>query len=149
MATELSLSPAFSNATHRLSISTSSQSSPTSSTSSLTTPTFGLGLRIQRTSEEVRPKIEELDEDELGNAKEIPLALDGCSGRSPDGEVKPKRGRGRPRIHPKPSPGAPTKFPKGHHRSKTGCRTCRRRKKKCDEAKPECECCQAARDWRS
>jgi hypothetical protein len=48
-----------------------------------------------------------------------------------------KRPRGRPRKHPKISPETMSKITKG--RSKTGCITCRRRKKKCDETKPGCE----------
>ena len=48
-----------------------------------------------------------------------------------------KRPRGRPRKHPKISPESMAKITKG--RSKTGCITCRRRKKKCDETKPGCE----------
>lgn len=47
-----------------------------------------------------------------------------------------KRPRGRPRKHPLPEPTATPKATKG--RSKTGCITCRKRKKKCDEAKPRC-----------
>lgn len=48
-----------------------------------------------------------------------------------------KRSRGRPRKHPiNPVPNG-QKVTKG--RSKTGCITCRRRKKKCDEAKPRCK----------
>lgn len=47
-----------------------------------------------------------------------------------------KRPRGRPRKHPKPTPESQAKIAKG--RSKTGCGTCRRRKKKCDEARPYC-----------
>lgn len=49
-----------------------------------------------------------------------------------------KRPRGRPRKHPivPPLP-AGSKVTKG--RSKTGCITCRKRKKKCDEAKPKCK----------
>lgn len=70
-------------------------------------------------------KIEELDEDNEIKAPPLPL-------NSP---VEFKRGRGRPRKHPVPSIDN-TKITKG--RSKTGCMTCRRRKKKCDEAKPEC-----------
>jgi hypothetical protein len=49
--------------------------------------------------------------------------------------VTAKRPRGRPRKHPKLE--AVAKITKG--RSKTGCITCRRRKKKCDERKPGCE----------
>lgn len=47
-----------------------------------------------------------------------------------------KRPRGRPRKHPLPSSTVAAKITKG--RSKTGCITCRKRKKKCDEAKPRC-----------
>lgn len=53
-----------------------------------------------------------------------------------DLSVPVKRGRGRPRKHPLPPPGTVPKAVKG--RSKTGCLTCRRRKKKCGEEKPEC-----------
>ena len=45
-----------------------------------------------------------------------------------------KRKRGRPRKHPV----IPIKPKNG--RSRTGCITCRKRKKKCDETRPECEC---------
>jgi hypothetical protein len=47
-----------------------------------------------------------------------------------------KRPRGRPRKHPKLNPEDRAKIAK--NRSKTGCITCRRRKKKCDEQKPGC-----------
>jgi hypothetical protein len=50
-----------------------------------------------------------------------------------------KRPRGRPRKNPSTNiPVLASKVTKG--RSKTGCITCRRRKKKCDETKPECKC---------
>ncbi|OWO97910.1 transcription factor Cys [Marssonina coronariae] len=51
-----------------------------------------------------------------------------------------KRPRGRPRKHPKPTPESLSKVAKG--RSKTGCITCRKRKKKCDETKPGCLNCE-------
>ncbi|KAJ6786853.1 hypothetical protein PWT90_06202 [Aphanocladium album] len=51
-----------------------------------------------------------------------------------------KRGRGRPRKNPVSAPANGAKVTKG--RSKTGCITCRRRKKKCDEAKPGCMNCE-------
>ncbi|KAI9746002.1 MAG: hypothetical protein M1818_000683 [Claussenomyces sp. TS43310] len=54
--------------------------------------------------------------------------------------VRIKRPRGRPRKHPGPSPESLAKVAKG--RSKTGCITCRKRKKKCDEAKPRCMNCE-------
>jgi hypothetical protein len=44
------------------------------------------------------------------------------------------RGPGRP---PNPNKPAPS-IKKAKVRTKTGCTTCRRRKKKCDEAKPSC-----------
>lgn len=47
-----------------------------------------------------------------------------------------KRPRGRPRKHPIPCE-SENKIAKG--RSKTGCITCRKRKKKCDETKPRCK----------
>ena len=47
-----------------------------------------------------------------------------------------KRPRGRPRKQPLLSPDVQIRIAKG--RSKTGCITCRRRKKKCDETKPHC-----------
>ncbi|KAH8819044.1 fungal-specific transcription factor domain-containing protein [Xylogone sp. PMI_703] len=50
-----------------------------------------------------------------------------------------KRPRGRPRKNPLP-PASDAKVVKG--RSKTGCITCRKRKKKCDEAKPRCNNCE-------
>jgi hypothetical protein len=47
-----------------------------------------------------------------------------------------KRRRGRPRKHSEIPRVLESKIPK---RAKTGCLTCRKRKKKCDEAKPNCE----------
>ncbi|KAJ5141456.1 hypothetical protein N7526_002451 [Penicillium atrosanguineum] len=82
------------------------------------------------------PKVEELEEDiqsikqsDVGNGEDIAGA-----------PVTVPRKRGRPRKHPLPSPGGQVKVTKG--RSKTGCITCRRRKKKCDESKPACLNCQ-------
>jgi hypothetical protein len=45
------------------------------------------------------------------------------------------RKRGRP---PKPKPELDIESKRPKNRSKTGCRTCRSRKKKCDETKPKC-----------
>ena len=50
----------------------------------------------------------------------------------------PKRGRGRPRKNSISALSSPTFKAKTFVRSKTGCMTCRKRKKKCDERKPEC-----------
>lgn len=83
------------------------------------------------------PKLELLEDDDLclDEVKEAPLSF------LPDGTesapVKAKRPRGRPRKHPLTPVVTTNKVTKG--RSKTGCLTCRKRKKKCDEAKPRCE----------
>ncbi len=86
------------------------------------------------------PKLEPMDDidmADLSDVKEgiIPETPETSSSTSTPAQVK--RPRGRPRKHPKPSPEALAKVAKG--RSKTGCITCRRRKKKCDETKPGCE----------
>ncbi|KAJ5551155.1 hypothetical protein N7535_000902 [Penicillium sp. DV-2018c] len=77
------------------------------------------------------PKVEEV-EDELSSIKQD-VESTGV------GPAVPRK-RGRPRKHPLPAPGGQAKVTKG--RSKTGCITCRRRKKKCDETKPACLNCQ-------
>jgi hypothetical protein len=85
----------------------------------------------------VVPKVEELDGNDLPlDVKfNIDTIEDAAARMSPEAVVG-RRPRGRPRKHPKASPTTLAKPPKG--RSKTGCRTCRRRKKKCDETKPIC-----------
>ncbi|PUU72698.1 fungal-specific transcription factor domain-domain-containing protein [Tuber borchii] len=108
-----------------------SSSSASSSTSS--PPQMSSSLAEDQMSENgVATKIEDLgDEDMLKNVPPL---------HSPTEAGEPsKRGRGRPRKHPLPPFGAVQKVTKG--RSKTGCITCRRRKKKCDETKPECNNC--------
>lgn len=82
------------------------------------------------------PKLEPMDDDlRLDELKAAPLAPTAESD-APTSHAKQKRPRGRPRKHPlTPIIGA-SKVTKG--RSKTGCITCRKRKKKCDEAKPRC-----------
>lgn len=81
------------------------------------------------------PKVEPVDEDirldEITEAPPTPVP----SNTSPT-TIKTKRPRGRPRKHPLAPAVAANKITKG--RSKTGCLTCRKRKKKCDEAKPRC-----------
>ncbi|PMD42765.1 hypothetical protein L207DRAFT_424534 [Hyaloscypha variabilis F] len=89
------------------------------------------------------PKLEPMDDidmADLSDVKEgiIPETPETSSSTSTPAQVK--RPRGRPRKHPKPSPEALAKVAKG--RSKTGCITCRRRKKKCDETKPGCTNCE-------
>lgn len=83
------------------------------------------------------PKVEPTEEDvRLEEIKEAPLTP-GASNTSPTtAQPKAKRPRGRPRKHPLAPATAANKVTKG--RSKTGCLTCRKRKKKCDEAKPRC-----------
>jgi hypothetical protein len=86
------------------------------------------------------PKLEPVDDidmADLSDVKEsiVPETPETSSSISTPAQVK--RPRGRPRKHPKPSPEALAKVAKG--RSKTGCITCRRRKKKCDETKPGCK----------
>ncbi|PYH41895.1 Zn(II)2Cys6 transcription factor [Aspergillus saccharolyticus JOP 1030-1] len=98
---------------------------------------------------EVAPKIEELDEvDDLQSIKPVGVettinSMANASSGHSDSTAVPvhvPRKRGRPRKHPLPAPGGQVKITKG--RSKTGCITCRRRKKKCDETKPACLNCQ-------
>ncbi|ESZ91499.1 hypothetical protein SBOR_8128 [Sclerotinia borealis F-4128] len=82
----------------------------------------------------LEPKLEPL-EDELNLQSVAPRTPSTL--RSP---TQAKRPRGRPRKHPIQTTEPLNKIAKG--RSKTGCVTCRRRKKKCDEAKPRCMNCE-------
>jgi Zn(2)-Cys(6) binuclear cluster domain-containing protein len=85
----------------------------------------------------VIPKVEEVDEDEELHSKSA--EAENNADETPGVAPAPRK-RGRPRKHPLPAPGGQVKVAKG--RSKTGCITCRRRKKKCDETKPACLNCQ-------
>lgn len=82
------------------------------------------------------PKLEPVDDDinlhDLEAAPLTPLLQNEASAS----QLKLKRPRGRPRKHPLTPAINTSKITKG--RSKTGCITCRKRKKKCDEAKPRC-----------
>lgn len=110
--------------------------------SSATTTTFTFSVLTSSDSmdtdspEPLIPKIEELDEDGEGL-----LAANAGDEYPAEGASLPvvhvPRKRGRPRKHPLPTLGSQVKIAKG--RSKTGCITCRRRKKKCDETKPACK----------
>lgn len=80
------------------------------------------------------PKLEPMDDD-LDELKAAPLAPSAQS-EAPATATKQKRPRGRPRKNPLTPVIGASKVTKG--RSKTGCITCRKRKKKCDEAKPRC-----------
>ncbi|KIW05698.1 hypothetical protein, variant [Verruconis gallopava] len=136
-----------------LSLSTSPSSTASSGDSPNTSTTLTFQVAFTRESPmslgdaDVVPKIEELDEDaSLGTKIESPPEdqrsreeQDADTTQTPNGTIT-RRPRGRPRKHPKTPPSATTKAPKG--RSKTGCLTCRRRKKKCDETKPACLHCQ-------
>lgn len=86
------------------------------------------------------PKMEPLDDDDfcMDHIKEAPANALPNSDCSMLDQPKAKRPRGRPRKHPIAPPLPANKITKG--RSKTGCLTCRKRKKKCDEAKPRCKC---------
>ncbi|KAK0725465.1 fungal-specific transcription factor domain-containing protein, partial [Lasiosphaeris hirsuta] len=89
------------------------------------------------------PKLEPLDDDDfcMDDLKEAPLTPVAAGDHlSALDQPKTKRPRGRPRKHPLTPNVATNKITKG--RSKTGCLTCRKRKKKCDEAKPRCMNCE-------
>ncbi|RWA10435.1 hypothetical protein EKO27_g4675 [Xylaria grammica] len=83
------------------------------------------------------PKIEPVDDDcfRMDEVQEAPR-----TSVPRQGQPKTKRPRGRPRKHPLTPQVVNSKIAKG--RSKTGCITCRKRKKKCDEAKPRCLNCE-------
>lgn len=85
------------------------------------------------------PKIEPLEDDgfQMDEVKEAPHTPTTEPNAAPVPQMKLKRPRGRPRKHPLTPQVAANKIAKG--RSKTGCITCRKRKKKCDEAKPRCK----------
>lgn len=93
---------------------------------------------IDRQVDDIVPKREDAEEEPIGDIKEAlnsespDTKADECRGN----ESSTKKKRGRPRKPP-PSPSA-TRVKVAKGRSKTGCLTCRRRKKKCDEAKPSC-----------
>jgi hypothetical protein len=83
----------------------------------------------------VEPKIESLDNDVMMDELQEAEARRTADVGSVPFQIK--RPRGRPRKHPIQAIDTLSKVAKG--RSKTGCITCRRRKKKCDEAKPRCK----------
>ncbi|KAK4192315.1 fungal-specific transcription factor domain-containing protein [Podospora australis] len=88
------------------------------------------------------PKQEPSDDDGfcMGDIKEAPQTPLGAAQALGLDKSRQKRPRGRPRKHPL-TPNLPAnKVTKG--RSKTGCLTCRKRKKKCDETKPRCMNCE-------
>jgi hypothetical protein len=127
----------------RLSVSSPSQNSDfsTASTSSIASShTLVFELLSEQDMEEgaLAPKVEDMSEDYDESTASSRPSVHGTPTPSDPGPGTVKRGRGRPRKHPLPSsPGTDAKIAKG--RSKTGCITCRRRKKKCDETKPQCK----------
>ncbi|KAF2661679.1 hypothetical protein K491DRAFT_586443 [Lophiostoma macrostomum CBS 122681] len=127
----------------RLSISSSPQPSMSSSSDSpMSTPIFDSALQAsldgsRHSSDEIIPKVEE-QELLLSDVKAEPIAEEPPI--SPTEPIRIRRGRGRPRIYPPRSPTTSSKQTKA--RSKTGCTTCRKRKKKCDETRPFCLSCQ-------
>ncbi|CAJ2509312.1 Uu.00g143380.m01.CDS01 [Anthostomella pinea] len=88
------------------------------------------------------PKLEPVEDDDfhMDDLKEAPRTPVPEPKTAPPAPIKIKRPRGRPRKHPLTTQVAANKVAKG--RSKTGCITCRKRKKKCDEAKPRCLNCE-------
>jgi hypothetical protein len=83
------------------------------------------------------PKLEPVDDVDMADLSDLKESVVPETPSSTSTPAQVKRPRGRPRKHPKPSPESLAKVAKG--RSKTGCITCRRRKKKCDETKPGCK----------
>lgn len=154
-----SLSPVAFDRRHNIAPSScySAWSTTSSSSPDLTTPTSTVSTALthldsdndddsssnsvhssRRRRHQVVPKIEEPDEDKYNNAQLHALQ----DAKSPVGVVSlpPPRKRGRPRKHPIVDA---SEFKRtSHARSKTGCGTCRRRKKKCDETKPACMNCE-------
>lgn len=88
-------------------------------------------MESQMTDMDNLPKVEELDDEDIQSIK--PSDVGNHENETGTPAAVPRK-RGRPRKHPLPAPGNQAKVTKG--RSKTGCITCRRRKKKCDETKP-------------
>lgn len=109
--------------------STASSSSPEATTDTAITPDSEDDVAT-----EIIPKEEDADEQALENRGDAkPIAAGDA-----DAAAQPTpRKRGRPRKHPIVEPKKTS-----HARSKTGCGTCRRRKKKCDETKPYCMNCE-------
>ncbi|KAK0114768.1 hypothetical protein ONS95_014251 [Cadophora gregata] len=93
------------------------------------------------------PKLEPMEDDvvdmDMSDFPQMSTMQESVPPETPSCNTTPtlvKRPRGRPRKHPKPTPESLSKVAKG--RSKTGCITCRKRKKKCDETKPGCLNCE-------
>ncbi|KAF2671054.1 hypothetical protein BT63DRAFT_453433 [Microthyrium microscopicum] len=129
---------------HRATDDPSSSSSPTSSGISESPRESSISFSLMTSPTQVYddhlsgvPKLEDHDEEES-----IDVKLEQSEASATELVLVPgKRPRGRPRKHPKLDPQSQSpKVTKG--RSKTGCKTCRKRKKKCDERKPSCRNCE-------
>lgn len=94
------------------------------------------GETMESDVEEIHPKIEEIYESP--GKLQAPFENENLSSPNsiPNTDNLQTRKRGRPR---KSTDLVLAKQNTKLGRSKTGCLTCRRRKKKCDEAKPECK----------
>lgn len=119
----------------------SDQTSPSSATSTTFASTDLQSNNVSdaidpNSPDALAPKVEELDDD--GEVlMDVKPGEDYTADDVSTTIASLPRKRGRPRKHPLPMPGGQMKIAKG--RSKTGCITCRRRKKKCDETKPACK----------
>jgi len=124
------------SAVSRYSASSSASSSPDSASDSSHGHTPDSDDDVESSPQSVVPKVEELDDQYA-----LPtLTLDAkpiITDVQPPALASPARKRGRPRKHPIVEHKKIT-----HARSKTGCGTCRKRKKKCDESKPTCMNCE-------
>ena len=114
-----------------------------SSNSSMSASTMGSETFLSSEAEEEDldsddelPVVPKREEDEMTPIESI-RRLDKSESPEEKMDGLSKKRRGRPKKSGSPSPTSANKVAKG--RSKTGCITCRRRKKKCDETKPECE----------
>lgn len=111
----------------------SSQYSTSSSESPIATPTFTVSFQYDGSSSEdgVVPKIEELNDSTDDGKTSL-----GDEGETSNNSIEQRRPRGRPKKPQVEPPDNAKTQKKG--RTKTGCITCRQRKKKCDETKPVC-----------
>ncbi|KAI6789186.1 hypothetical protein KC367_g1348 [Hortaea werneckii] len=118
------------NLRRRSTYSTSTYSTTSSSSPEFTNDTVDSVITPDSDDDqpmEIVPKIEEVEE----------ASIDGLEESKPTVILPTPRKRGRPRKHP-----LQEQKKASHSRSKTGCGTCRRRKKKCDETKPSCINCE-------
>jgi hypothetical protein len=95
------------------------------------------GDELEDSDSLVEPKLEIPDDDVQMDDLQEALSMNTPTPDDNKSDPQARRRRGRPRKHPVPSLEVTVKVQKG--RSKTGCITCRRRKKKCDETKPSCK----------